>query len=209
VPEIGDIDDATRLQAAAVRLPAHEPIPRLPHLDDPRFSTRRIGDSDDRIHDIFVFRDVLAELRYRATFAPDDASACLLTGGYYVGPQGPYVEIDGFRDAVGIESPLALMNHLRAHPGLIEEDARRGVAFDDRDIVVGICEIRPESEGHLEPADFMLFNTFFPRPYQIALIIDPAKNALGFYAREPAGRIVNAPFFVIALGPSDDSDGDS
>lgn len=184
------------------------PVPRLPHLEHPDFVTRHVGtDEPDDLVQLFIFRDVLAELRYRSEFAPHEASACLLTGGWFLGPHGPYVEIDGFRDTVAVDGAMALVNYLRAHRELVSAPPAPVPAAE---LVVGCCQLRPGCAGRFAPEDLILLNTFFPRPYHVMLMVDPsesddpARGQLGFYVRSGAGQIVNAPFVLVAAADEDE-----
>lgn len=183
------------------------PVPRLPHLEDPRFETRRYGGPDAPPADapeLFIFHDVLAELGYRASFAPNESSACLLTGGWYLGPAGPYVEIDGFRDTVvldrGRPGSLGMLDHLRAHRSLVEPQPR---PLTGGELVVGCAQLRPGCQGRFAPEDLILMNTFFARPYHVMLLVDPRDGTLGFYARTETAQIVNVPLQVVSVRDED------
>jgi hypothetical protein len=180
---------------------AHAPIPRLPHLEDPHISARRFGSSALPLplsptatapNDVFIFRDVLEELFYRGLYEPTSGSFLTLTGGWYVGPFGPYVEIEGFRDAVHAPSTLGLLDYLTDHRALWPSPPKH-----DPPIALGGCLIAPRGGALFGPDEVLLCNSLLTRPCHVLLIIDPVGDRFAFYGRDPHGRFLNLAFWLL------------
>ena len=187
------IIDAHRAALHATR--ASEPVPKLPHIDDPRFVTEHVGKHIRSIIEVVAFRDFIDEPCYRALYAPEQTSFSLLTGGWFVGPQGNYVEIDGFRDTIPVPDATAFAHRLRRDKSLLFGE-------DDNELLVGCCALRPGSGGEMKPDDLILLNTFFNHPFHLYVMIDGGLDSVAFYARNAAGRFINVP--VTLLAPKED-----
>lgn len=199
--------------------PSPAPIPRLPHLEDPHILATRCGQlahPDPKsvgLGDIFIFRDVLEELCYRALYTPDAGSFMALTGGWFVGPFGPYIEIDSFRDAVYASSTLSLLTFLTQHRELWPQPTQpkqtttpkpdSGPGFgsaaepNTKPLHLGNCLVLPGCGARLGPDEVLLFNSFLNAPYHTLLLIDPTTEQLGFYARDAQRNFYNLPFWLL------------
>lgn len=176
----------------------HEPIPKLPHLSDPRFGVHRFGESSPELVDIFIFRDVFEELCYRAAYNTSEGSLSLLIGGWFVGPLGPYIEIEGFRDSIHADDPMRLLDYLSKHSELFAPDLPDPSGLMPRNRRLGACLALPKSSARLTPETALLYNTYFNSPYHVMLLIDADEDQFGFYARNTHGGFQSAPFWLLA-----------
>lgn len=174
------------------------PTPRLPLVEHPLFTTRRVGSPPAaELPEIFIFSDVLEELCYRAAYAPDETSVSLLTGGYYVGPYGPYLEIEGFRDSLATEGPLDFLDYIQHHPALL--DPPPSPALETPVYLLGCAFARPGCEGRMAPEDLILFNTLFNHDHHTLLLIDAPGDVFSFFLRDGIhGRFHNCPVTLLS-----------
>lgn len=204
---------APQIGAGQGLLHLSEPVPKLPHLDDPRFSTRVVGTENPALPTLFVFADVLEEICYRTVYEPTVGAACILLGGWFVGPNGRYLEIDGFRDFLHVSDPMRLLNTLRSQPSLLDEEDG---------IIMGCAQIQPGSGGRMSATHLILQNTFFNGPHQVLLLVDPEDEHVAFYQRDAAGLFHNVAFTLLndveeaasedesaTVGDSDDENSDA
>ncbi len=170
------------------------PVPKAPFLPDDRFSIQRIGSTDNYDLTVYLFHDVIEELLFTAQFQPALKTAGFLTGGYYAGPAGRYVELRGFQDSSVIDS-------VRAFSRTIGMDWAR--LRHDRDlqesglVPLGWFLSKPDCLGKPGPYELINHLTYFNLPYHFCLLIDPLRQVLGLYRQVDKGRLVNVGFNLI------------
>ncbi len=176
------------------------PTPKAPFLPNDRFRIRRVGKTDDVGVTVYAFFDVIEELLYASNYLPNQASAGVLTGGYYLGPAGEFVEIRGFRDSVLIESTLAFADtlkrdweRLRTDLTLVEAGLRP----------IGWFLSQPGCAGQLGPFEHIVHGSYFNLPFQLLLLLDPVKRLTGLYLNGADGRLRNVGFNIIESVPAE------
>ncbi len=163
--------------------------PKLPLLDHPHFRCQTIGTIDLRFTSVFIFKDVLEELCYRAIHQPHDTASSMLSGGHFTGPLGPYVEISGFRDTVPVTDSRAFIDYLRRTPSLLKPLGEEHI--------VGFAHFRPGQRARIAAADILAHNTFFIANHPVTLLIDGINDDLALYTSDTTGRFHNVGAFLI------------
>lgn len=143
---------------------------------------------------VYIFADVLKELVLQARYRRDPCAA-LLIGGYYKGPAGLYIEIDGFDSATYLDKTRdALSLFQRHHPRLSDALSRD----DPTRHVIGWSHGLPGSGGQLSAQAAMVHLSFFNLPWQTTFILDPDAGKLGVYRRSADEAFENIGFNVIS-----------
>ncbi len=172
-----------------------KPIPKAPFLPSARVRIQHFGQRHEAGPRIYLFADVLDELTRQAAWRPDPC-VCLLTGGFYDGPAGPYIEIQGFAEAAWLE-------HTREAQGVFKrryKALRETLARDSPEQrVVGWFHGLPGCGGQPDPEVLLVHMTWFNLPFQVCMLLDPQDERLGFFHRGPDGALHNVGFKLIAL----------
>lgn len=143
---------------------------------------------------VYIFADVLKELVLQARYRRDPCAA-LLIGGYYKGPAGLYIEIDGFDSATYLDKTRdALSLFQRHHPRLSDALSRD----DPTRHVIGWSHGLPGSGGQLSAQAAMVHLSFFNLPWQTTFVLDPDAGKLGVYRRSADEAFENIGFNVIS-----------
>ena len=66
--------------------------------------------------------------------------------------------------------------------------------YPDKDLV-GWYHTHPKMSVFLSNFDLFLHNSFFPHPWQVALVIEPHSNAAGFFIRDRDGNLDGRHYF--------------
>lgn len=170
------------------------PVPKPPVLPSDRLSVRRIGELGGTRPTVYVFRDVLDELVFTARYRPLECTAGILTGGHYVGPAGPYVEVRGFCDSAVVESSHEFSQQLRQTFRSLQE---RADLAELGLLPLGWFVSRPGSQGRPGPFELITHCTWFNRPYHVCLVLDSEEERLGMYRQVEGCRLVNVGFNLI------------
>ncbi|MBN1947574.1 MAG: hypothetical protein JW797_18035 [Bradymonadales bacterium] len=170
------------------------PIPKQPFLPDDRFRIRRIGQPDGSGFTVYLFYDVAEEILYASEYRMALNSAGVLTGGYYRGAAGPFVEVRGFQNSAVVENSLEFAHHLQNQfrpihqdPDLIETGQRP----------VGWFYSHPGSGAILGPYELMVQLSYFNLPYHLCLVLDPQQRRAGLYCNVGEARLRNIGFNLI------------
>jgi len=174
-----------------------QPIPKTPFLPSDRFSIRRIGSTENHDLTVYFFHDVIEELIYTARFQPALVTAGFLTGGYYSGPAGRYVELRGFQDSAVIDKEQAVFAFSRR---LWRDWARQHQERKLRDsglVPLGWFLSKPDCHGKPGPYELICHLTYFNLPYHLCLLLDPLEQVLGLYRQVREGYLENIGFNLI------------
>jgi hypothetical protein len=166
--------------------------------EDPSLCPRAIGPVEESAVRVFIYADVLRELRKAAVYRQDSATA-LLTGQIAFDERGPFVEIAGFQELNYLfgADPVEL-----SRPGLLQrmgdvEEILSGEFQAGQDQVVGAFFSRPGGEAMLDEEMVRLHLSLHNRSYQGLLVMDGESDRVGLYLRSAWEPFVNLPFFVV------------
>jgi hypothetical protein len=133
---------------------------------------------------VYIFLDVAEELLFSARCRPSQTMTGILTGGYFEGPAGDYVEVRGFRDAVVVDSTLDYAERfsrewemVQAAPDLVESGL----------IPVGWFVSRPGCRGQPGPFELIAHMSYFNLPHHQLFVMDPVSRTAGLYCQEQGG----------------------
>ncbi len=142
---------------------------------------------------IFVHLDVLREIiRYSETDKRRELGGMML-GGYYTDLEIPYIEIDRYLEARHVDSRAASIKFTH---DTWEDIHRRKDETAPESHILGWHHTHPGYGIFLSRYDVFIQEHFFKEPWQVALVVDPCANRLGFF-RWRNGEIVSTGFFVI------------
>ena len=169
-------------------------VPKQPILPSESLSVRRIGTVNNSAMSVYLFQDVAEELVFSSRFHHAQTAAGILTGGFYSGPAGEYVEVRGFHDATVLDSTLDFADHLSrnwddlvAYSDLVDQGLRP----------IGWFLSRPGCSAHLSPFELIVHLSYFNLPYQILLLLDPIEAKVGLYIGGEDDRLLNIGFNLI------------
>ncbi len=143
--------------------------------------------------EFFAYFDALEELIFASSYR-DEPCVALMDGELGLDEDGTFVELTGFSDlqytADDRTMHLPLRNALDAR---FDHDAGNSDPLEVAGFFVGL----PGSGGKLTEPIARVHLSLFNVPYQVALVADPVQRRVGLYARNEAGRFVNATFRVV------------
>lgn len=171
--------------------PVRKPIPTA----DPSAVGRTVGVVYRDAPTIYVFESVMAEL---ADYAKQDMGCEL--GGFLVGglhkEQAPYIEIRGFLPAT--DTKRGVVSITFTHQTWATMTRQVEERFPD-EIILGWMHTHPGLGVFLSSYDLFIHRHFFSQPWQIAVVVDPRKNQLGFFQWR-RNRVVNCGFICVRRG---------
>lgn len=170
------------------------PVPKSPFLPSENYDIRRLGEHDTEAPTVYIFQDVAEELIFTAQFRVAQMSVGVLTGGYYEGPAGRYVELRGFDHSRVVESMLEFAHQLRMDWPSMRQDK---TLLEARLIPLGWFVSRPGCKAQPGPFELMIQLSFFNLPYHIGILIDPVSRELGVYHSGGSSRMKNVGFNLI------------
>ena len=138
-----------------------EPLPKpRPELVAPVASTPSL----------YLYRDVLDEIRFNGAWRPDRVAGGLLVGEHYQDPETgvPFVEVEGFVAGAHCADTPDFIRHLRLQ--WKSSAATQRYHFPDSE-VVGWFVARQAAEAPPGQAELVLHNTFFGHAWQTGLWI--------------------------------------
>ncbi|MCB9548327.1 MAG: hypothetical protein H6706_21155 [Myxococcales bacterium] len=143
----------------------NEPVPK------PRPSTREAAEPAPAI---YVFPDVLEELRFNAGWRDDRMAGGLLAGRRFLDPdtRAPYIEVEGFLAGTHVVDVGEFSRYLRVQ----WKAATAGLTyhFSGAEIVGWYLGV-PDEERRPGPDEVALHETFFSQPWQRGLWV-PARG---------------------------------
>ena len=140
-------------------------------------AARWIGTVYDDAPTLYVFEDVLAEMLDYAEADRTREQGGFLLGGLHE-HRGPYVEVRGFLPAARADSSATSVTF--THETWADMTRRVDEYFPD-ERVVGWMHTHPRLGVFLSSYDLFIHRHFFSQPWQIALVIDPCSEELGFF----------------------------
>jgi hypothetical protein len=176
------------------------PVPKKPFLPGAGVSIRRLGRSETKpgLPTLYVFGDVTEELLFASTFQPTQALAGYLTGGYYQGAAGRYIEVRGFHQSTVVDSSLEMARRLKQEWLALHKDP----ALSEAGLIpVGWFYSRAGSGARPGPFELIVHLTYFNRPYHVLWLLDPAQRLTGLYQQWPDGELCNVAFNLIEAQP--------
>lgn len=171
----------------AIRATVIEPV---------RKPVRVPSDNADAKPSVYVFNDVLEELRFNAGWRADRIGGGLLAGQRFIDPQTeqPYFEVRGFLAGTHIVDVGEFGRYLRVQ----WKAATAGLHYHFPDAeIVGWYLALPDGERRPGSEEVALHEAFFSHPWQRALWIPSRRSPValhisgGTYTPEPVG-IINA-----------------
>ena len=147
-----------------------------------------------------LWRDVLEALAREAQRDQATPRLGLLTGYCGLGRRGAFLEITGFEALVPTEGVSEAEQTARLHEALERLSGLGATEHYDADALGGLGLVALEPGGGAGLSDLMirLHLSLCNVPYQIALILDVASDAVALYTRRPGSAFYNVPFELIA-----------
>lgn len=166
---------------------------KTPITPSERVQVTPMGPQHRQGPEIYLFADVLDEIIRHAAYRHDTA-ATLLVGKHYQGPQGPFVEVQGFAESVYVGRTLDLYGPLRdGHRRQREELAQQ------QQRVLGWSHSLPGQGVRATPEGYLLHRTFFNRPEQLLAMMDVQRQELALYRLDEQGQLHNVGFHLISM----------
>lgn len=159
-----------------------------------RKPVRRIANAVEVAPTLYVFNDVLDELRFNAGWRADRIGGGLLAGRRYIDPETerPYFEVRGFLAGTHVVDVGEFGRYLRVQ----WKAATAGLHYHFKDAeIVGWYLGLPDGERRPGPDEVALHEAFFTHSWQRALWIPSSRSPValhitgGTYSPEPVGII--------------------
>jgi len=145
---------------------------------------------------IFVYGDVLDEI---VEFSHRETSREI--GGFLLGgifeDRGPYIEINQFLPATRTDSAFASLTF--THDTWARLNQQISNEFQGQ-IVVGWHHTHPGFGIFLSNHDLFIHQNFFSQPWQVAMVVDPRQNELGFFSWA-GNEVANCGFVLVPGSP--------
>ena len=154
-----------------------QPIPKPAPARNGASSGSALGEIFDDALPIFVHENVLEEI---LDFSEQDVSR--ERGGFLVGGLHEdgriYVEVRHFLPAADTRSRAASLTFTHETWSQLNKDVE--TRFSD-EVVVGWHHTHPNFGIFLSAYDLFIHRNFFNQPWQIAMVVDPQRQELGFF----------------------------
>ncbi|MBI4859043.1 MAG: hypothetical protein HY815_02030 [Candidatus Riflebacteria bacterium] len=179
------------------RVKITKPVTSKSPLDQPeKYQLKRFGRVGSDDHHIFINKRILIEItEYSKTNLSRELGG-VLVGGYFSWNGKPYVTIDAYIAARLGESRSASFKftHESWHEiGVIKEQK-----YPDA-LLVGWHHTHPSFGIFLSGMDMFIHQGFFNLPWQVALVVDPVADKLGFFQWKN-GKVVTCGFHMVIPG---------
>lgn len=171
------------------------PLRKPPLLPSSRIRIRRFGQHDTDGPTVYIFLDVLDEIIFHTRYRQGDQSAMVLTGGLFEGPAGPFVEVQGFMEAMYVGSTADWLTTLQHRYPIVRDHLQH---TSPQTSVLGWMLGVPGGRATMDASALVVHLTFFNLPHQLLLAVDPISGEMAVYRRGPDGRMRNIGFNVIA-----------
>lgn len=132
---------------------------------------------------VIIANDVASELAFAARYRPDSYQACVLLGT----PADDGLAVRGFIDLAATDGPFLFLRTLAEDWAPMQRRARRAGADLEP---VGWASFRDGAADALTPAEQLVHRTFFNRPHQITLLIDPTNERMRAFGADASGELV-------------------
>lgn len=164
-------------------IPTEDPVQRV----EPMGTIR----SDD-LH-IFLRENTLREIVAHAKSNPRCELGGVLPGSFYQWRGRLWIEIDGYiRAEHYVHTAASFRFTADSWSGILKEKLRR---FEDKPLV-GWQHTHPGYGVFLSGLDMFIQEHFFNLPHQVALVVDPKADTLGFFQWK-RGRVTSCGFFFV------------
>lgn len=143
---------------------------------------------------IYLWADMLEELIYAALSRPEVTQSALLSGQYYQGPDGPFVEVRGYADLSRYDSTSEMLRELNDDWTLLNNRVeRQGGNLR----IVGWSLLKPGTSNALSRAAQVVHRTFFNLGFQILLEVDPQERRVVVYGFDERGCLIKTGFHLV------------
>ena len=171
-----------------------EPIAKKAPTNRDDCDTRAIGTIHSDSLPIFVHEPVLEQILDYSERDQRKELGGFLIGGLHVEGKHNYVEIRQFLAAVDAESRAASLTF--THNTWSAMNRTVADKFPD-DVVLGWHHTHPDFGVFLSAYDLFIHRHFFSEPWQVALVVDPNRQELGFF-QWLRDRVVDCGFVCVA-----------
>ncbi len=184
-----DIDIVGEVGELEIAKPPEKIIPTL----DKAHRVEPMGTiAGDDLH-IFLREEILREIVLYAKSNVARELGGVLIGDFYAWKQNLWLDIVGYVKAQNYQNTAASFTFTHdAWSGITREKEKR---FNDKPIV-GWQHTHPGYGVFLSGMDMFIQNNFFNLPYQVALVVDPRADTLGFFQWKHR-RVTPCGFFYI------------
>lgn len=138
------------------------------------------GHVPDGATPILVYEDLLLEVLRHVR--PFPHAGGLLTGGYYLGEQGPYVDVRGFTAAGPVGSNTGLVRRVRE--ASVPPPGPEGPG------AVGWFHSRRAPAPDPTPEDLRIHAQLFPHPWQVMLLLEIDSERVTVFQQGPRGPLL-------------------
>lgn len=172
-----------------------KPISRPPPTEEPeKYRVKKFGVVESEDHQIFVVSSTLKRIvEYSRTNMHRELGGVMI-GGYYTWKGRRFVEIEDYIEASKGESRSASFKFTAE--SWSEIGKVREAKFGDKPLV-GWHHTHPSFGIFLSGMDLFIHEQFFNLDWQIALVVDPVADKLGFFQWKNKA-IHKVGFFTIA-----------
>ena len=184
---------------------APHPIFRDSPTSNTQVNVRVIGEPHQDRMRFFVYRDVLDELHFAASYHPDEVMVCLLIGQFGLEEHGPFIEVTGFEVLTELKPEAKLLDVLRASLDEVfssDSDPSPLIGVETHS-PVGFFIHRPNQGVLLEDEHVSVHLTLFNLPFQLIVLMDQPQDQLALYARPPHGPFFDASFHLVSRVDAD------
>jgi proteasome lid subunit RPN8/RPN11 len=157
-------------------------------------------DTDEDFH-IYASEKTMEEIREYSGTQLDREVGGVMLGGYYLDKEArdgkgmEFIVIDGYVPAKHGESQHASFKFTHDSWSFITKEQEEH--FPDSRIV-GWHHTHPNFGIFLSSMDIFIQENFFNLPWQVALVVDPVRETLGFLRMKGQGtRPIRSPFYLI------------
>jgi proteasome lid subunit RPN8/RPN11 len=156
-----------------------QPDPGLRPDRNPQWDVQWVGQGEDRFG-VFIELDVMRELESHARGNLNIELGGVLLGDQLVDEHGrPFVVV---RDSLRAEHYEATRGSFKFTHQTWEAITRQLETFPQKPSIVGWYHTHPGWGVFLSDMDLFICNHFFSRPLDVALVIDPLRDELGWFA---------------------------
>ena len=176
------------------KLKVIKPTPRVPPSEDPNYKIRKFGQTDEFETQIYIRSTILKEIvEYSRTNMSRELGG-VMVGGYYTHKGRPFIEVEHYIAAKLGESRTASFKftHESWHEILVAKEK----SFPDSPLV-GWHHTHPSFGIFLSGMDMFIHTGYFNLPWQVALVVDPVSDKLGFFQWKGT-EVVKCGFHTVA-----------
>ena len=151
-------------------------------------TTQVIGAIDDQGLPIFLYETVLEQILEFSDQQTSQERGGFLLGGLYV-DRRPYIEVRHFEPAHQAESRAASLTFTHDTWSTLQ---RRMESHYPEEILLGWHHTHPDFGVFLSSYDLFIHRHFFSQPWQVAMVVDPKRQEMGFFHSDPGSKHLEA-----------------